>query len=189
MVVRTRWGLACVVSVPAVAAVLKSHGDMPARNASKGKRIIPTCATRSRPGNVREDRGARTWQIMAPTTPARVLIIEDDLATRETFAFILTRGGLQPLKACNGREGLTLLAGLPDDQLPHCILLDLRMPVMDGLQFRRAQRAEPRLAGIPVIVCSGTVNDEDRVALQVERYIQKPVEALALLAAVKSYCG
>jgi CheY-like chemotaxis protein len=60
--------------------------------------------------------------------------------------------GWRPVTATNGLEALRLLkSGLP----AKAILLDLMMPAMDGWEFRRAQRADPDLANIPVIVLTG----------------------------------
>jgi CheY-like chemotaxis protein len=91
-----------------------------------------------------------------------VLVVEDDPDLREMMEQLLHLEGFAPLTAPNGREALNLLdAGAP----VKVILLDLMMPVMDGWEFRRQQRANPKLAHIPVVVMSAI--DGDRL-LEIE---------------------
>ena len=80
------------------------------------------------------------------TGPNRILLVEDDHALRETLSDVLSEEGYQVACASNGLEALDRLSR---DSLPHLILLDLVMPVMDGWAFRDAQRNRPELAGMP----------------------------------------
>jgi len=94
-----------------------------------------------------------------------VLVVEDDPDLREMMEQLLHLEGFATLTAPNGLEALNLLnAGAP----VKVILLDLMMPVMDGWEFRRRQRADPKLANIPVVVMSAI--DGDRL---------KEIEAIA----------
>ena len=68
------------------------------------------------------------------------------------FARFLGLEGFEILEAGNGQEALTRLR---TTSAIGAIVLDLRMPVMDGWTFRRAQRDDPSIANIPVIVLSG----------------------------------
>jgi CheY-like chemotaxis protein len=118
--------------------------------------------------------------------PGRVLVIEDDHETRESLRAVLESEGYQTLGAANGREALEVLA--VNDQVS-VILLDLTMPVMDGWQFRDAQRQNPSIALIPVIVVSvlATITDQaDR--LQAGAYVRKPVAFDELLSLVSRFC-
>ena len=63
----------------------------------------------------------------------RILVIEDDADTRESMRRLLEQCGYSTMCAADGREALSLL----NDELPCLILLDLRMPEMDGWQFRQ----------------------------------------------------
>ena len=83
-----------------------------------------------------------------------ILCVEDDPDVRETFAAILEEEGYRVLTAGDGREGLATLAAAPT--LPDAILLDLRMPVMDGREFRAQLRLHPQWCEIAVVICSGT---------------------------------
>src|SRR4051812_3823868 len=91
-----------------------------------------------------------------PPTPSRdhpgVLVVDDDRAIRVTVQEILADEGYAVRAVENGREALEVLR--TTEALPGIILLDLRMPVMDGWSFRQQQKADPRLADIPVLVLS-----------------------------------
>jgi CheY-like chemotaxis protein len=67
-------------------------------------------------------------------------------------------------------------------------VLDLRMPVMDGWAFRKEQRSDPGLAGIPVIVLSGA--DAERVPeIEAAAAFRKPVSFSDVIAVVRRLCG
>jgi len=83
--------------------------------------------------------------------PKTVLVVEDDPDSREIFVELLKKEGLRPVGAENGAKALRYLES---HDPPALIVLDMLMPEMDGWQFRRAQRAQPRLANIPVVVVS-----------------------------------
>jgi CheY-like chemotaxis protein len=84
-----------------------------------------------------------------------VLIVEDDPDLRSMMDQLLHLEGFAPVTAVNGLDALRLLkSGLH----VNAILLDLMMPVMDGWAFRRAQRLDPDIADIPVIVLTAAAN-------------------------------
>lgn len=74
-------------------------------------------------------------------------------------------------------------------QLPALILLDLDMPVMNGWDFRQAQRRDPRLARIPVIVCSAEPDGTRMAALGADGYLRKPFRPQALVTLVSTVLG
>jgi CheY-like chemotaxis protein len=80
-----------------------------------------------------------------------ILIVEDDADLREMMAQLLTLEGFRAETVANGREALDYLQ---KGDYPDLILLDLMMPVMDGWEFRRRQRAHPEYAQVPVVVLS-----------------------------------
>jgi CheY-like chemotaxis protein len=117
-------------------------------------------------------------------TPCPVLIVEDDEDLREMMAQLLTLEGFNAAAVANGREALEYMqeSGKPD-----VILLDLMMPVMDGWEFRRQQRADPELAPVPVIVLSAL--DQGRASgLDANAFLKKPLDFDRLLALVRTYC-
>ena len=79
-----------------------------------------------------------------------ILIVEDDPQCLALLKAQLHASGYRTVSASNGQDALVQARATP----PLLILLDLRMPVMDGLQFRLAQVADPVLARIPVIMIS-----------------------------------
>ena len=101
-----------------------------------------------------------------------VLLVEDDIETREMMARTLDKAGWAVSEAGNGREALDIMAGLE----PRLILLDLMMPVMDGFGFLAELRARPEWQHIPVIVLTAkdlTVDDRDRLTGKVEEVLEK----------------
>ncbi|HTM22199.1 MAG TPA: response regulator [Kofleriaceae bacterium] len=115
----------------------------------------------------------------------RVLIVEDDDDISESMADLLEGEGYKVGRAADGAQALRLLRAA-DGNRPGLILLDLMMPRMDGYQFRAEQRADPALAGIPVLVMSAAGDMEARAAeLGAGGYLKKPFRDLdAIVAAV-----
>jgi CheY-like chemotaxis protein len=110
-----------------------------------------------------------------------VLVIDDDAAVRGTIARFLTFEGFAVVQAGNGQEALTYLR---TGGLASVILLDLRMPVMDGWAFRREQRLDPLLEKIPVVVLSGA--DADRFSeLDPAAAFEKPVRMAQVVGIIR----
>jgi adenylate cyclase len=99
------------------------------------------------------------------STAPRVLIVDDDGATADSFSRTLRLEGYEVWAALSAEEGLTLA----QTHLPHAIVLDLRMPLTSGLQFLRAIRAIPGLATTPVAIVTGDygLDDEARDEIKV----------------------
>jgi PAS domain S-box-containing protein len=103
---------------------------------------------------------------------ARILVVEDDEATRTMVRRTLVRGGWTVSEAENGRVGLERMRSEP----PALVLLDLMMPEMDGFEFLDAVRGEPAWRAIPVIVITAKILTEaDRKRLNggVDAIVQK----------------
>jgi CheY-like chemotaxis protein len=114
-----------------------------------------------------------------PASAGDVLVVEDDPQVRETAVEILALGGLLAAGVANGAEALRCL----EHELPRLILLDLRMPVMDGWSFLRRRVASERLWAIPVIVLSGEPTDRI-LRSSVDGWIAKPFSEEELLGKV-----
>jgi signal transduction histidine kinase/DNA-binding response OmpR family regulator len=100
-----------------------------------------------------------------------VLVIEDDAPTRDIMSRTLQKEGWLVAEAENGRTGLERVAV----KRPDVILLDLMMPVMDGLEFLRELRNTPAWRTIPVIIVTAKdLSAEER--LQLNGYVQKIVQ-------------
>ncbi len=116
-----------------------------------------------------------------------ILIVEDDEDIRAHLTFILERKGYRVTGATNGEEALRHLR---DGAGRTCvILLDLMMPVMNGWEFRDAQRSDPLLADIPVVVLTGRgLNRDEEDSLGASDYLLKPFVLDHLLALIGRYC-
>jgi DNA-binding NarL/FixJ family response regulator len=80
----------------------------------------------------------------------QVLIVEDELLLNEAYARVLTAANISLLRAYNGQEALKVLEG----NKPDIILLDLRMPVMDGIEFLKELKPKKTLPETKIIVFS-----------------------------------
>jgi CheY-like chemotaxis protein len=117
--------------------------------------------------------------------PGTILCVDDDPALQRVMTKFLSLEGFTPVVAANGQEALDYLRGGGHAKV---ILLDLRMPVMDGWAFRKEQRADPGLADIPVIVLSGA--DGERVPeLEADAAFRKPVSFADVITVVRRLCG
>jgi CheY-like chemotaxis protein len=119
--------------------------------------------------------------------PARILVVEDDYSIREALSELLAEEGYHVTCASNGAEALHALSG---DAAPSLILLDLMMPVMDGWQFRTAQRLDPRLSSIQVLVLSASHGGGPGAPadLDAEGFLPKPFDVDTLVSAVHRLC-
>jgi CheY-like chemotaxis protein len=112
-----------------------------------------------------------------------ILVVDDDYDIRETLTQVLQTEGYRVEMAANGQEALDRLKEKGAD----LVLLDLRMPVMNGWQFRKAQLRDPKLVAIPVVVISAEpMLRHTREQLKAE-CITKPVLLDRLLATVNRY--
>jgi PAS domain S-box-containing protein len=117
-----------------------------------------------------------------PVPNKKILIVEDDSDVVEALTQLLQTHGYEVESALNGREALDLLH---HGKRPGLILLDLMMPVMDGMQFREAQTADRDLADIPVVVMSAHPKGKEIMrSIHAQGYLKKPVEIGAILETV-----
>jgi hypothetical protein len=120
----------------------------------------------------------------------RVLIVEDDVETRDILAAILERAGFSYRIATRASEALTVL----DDWQPDVIVSDIGMPDMDGYTFARELRARTAAQGgqIPALALSAFARAEDReLALRsgYQAHIAKPVDPADLVKAIATLTG
>ena len=116
----------------------------------------------------------------------RVLVVDDDTDIRETFVEVLEDAGHGCVSACNGLKSLERLRA--DVDLPDVILLDLRMPLMDGEFFRDAQLEDARLASVPavIVLANAQVGDAAR-RLKAAGHFKKHVDLRELLEIVDRF--
>lgn len=118
--------------------------------------------------------------------PDTVLLVEDDADVSDALAQVLTDEGYVVSRAANGVEALEHLREHP---APAVILLDLMMPVMDGFEFRRIQRGDPRIASVPVLCISAGVMDQRIDELECERTFKKPLDVSMLLETIARFAA
>lgn len=122
-----------------------------------------------------------------PEQASTILVVEDEFAIREALTEFLEEEGYTVDGASNGQEALDYLASSPP---PALILLDLRMPIMNGAQFLEIQRRDPALASIPVVLLSADSSGQHEVeADAVAEYLDKPVRLTNVLDIVARYCS
>jgi signal transduction histidine kinase len=122
----------------------------------------------------------------APETSGRlaarsVMVVDDDPSHRELLAAMLGARGYGVTECADGAAALERLRSR--GYRPDVIVLDLMMPVMDGWQFRVAQKRDPAIASIPVLALSADVTPK-AAAIDAQLYLSKPVDEGTLAAAI-----
>jgi len=123
----------------------------------------------------------------APADPL-VLIVDDDERNRKLAQDVLGRSGLRTIAAADGRAALALVR----DRLPDVVLLDLRLPDMDGRDVVRALRDDGRTAHIPVVALTALRYPDGGARLLADGfvdYLEKPIDVRTFPEQVRRYCG
>ncbi len=120
------------------------------------------------------------------TRPLRLLLVDDDpgllVLLRTTFETI----AIDVAEARSAAEAERLVGS----QVPDVIVLDVAMPVVDGLSYCRRLKADPATSGVPVVVLSGDPDNEaDAQAAGADSFLRKPFSPLDLLAVVEQLAG
>jgi CheY-like chemotaxis protein len=111
----------------------------------------------------------------------RMLVVDDDLDLRSALVGVLLGEGYEVASCDDGREALEMLRTFP---APDLLILDLRLPGMDGWDLRVRQRADPALAAIPVLVMSADRSPQ-AAAIDADGYLAKPFQAGELLREIE----
>jgi len=109
-----------------------------------------------------------------------VLVVDDDPDILDAICDILEVESYRVARARNGVEALARV----DEERPAVILLDLMMPVMDGVTFAHALRQRPSVRDIPILVISADGNPQRAASVGARGYLAKPFDIDALLAHV-----
>lgn len=119
-------------------------------------------------------------------TAVLVLNVDDYEAARYSKTRLLQNAGFQVLEAINGLEALSMV----DASLPSIILLDVRLPDLDGREVCRRLRANAATSAVRIVQISSAYITEEDVASGLESgadaYITAPYEPAALIAVVRS---
>ncbi|MDP2416417.1 MAG: PAS domain S-box protein [Hydrogenophaga sp.] len=114
----------------------------------------------------------------------RVLVVDDLPDNRRLLHDVLQPAGFTVFQATNGEEALTQF----NLHAPHVVLMDMRMPVMDGYEATRRIKAAPQGARTPVVAVTASALEEDRQAIMdcgVDVYLSKPIVPLRLFATLQ----
>jgi CheY-like chemotaxis protein len=119
---------------------------------------------------------------------SRILLVEDNELSRDMLSRRLTRRGYEVLTAADGAEAVeTARTDSPD-----LILMDMSLPVMDGLEATRQVKAAPGTSSIPIIALTANALVEDRekaLAAGCDDFDTKPVELPRLLEKIRNKLG
>ena len=124
-------------------------------------------------GHSVEERDSGTHHVSS-SGPAPILLVDDDADVREAVASALEEEGYDVVVA---REGVEALDALRSGWAPGLILLDLTMPRMTGVEFKRRLLAEmPAMSRIPVVVMSADVEGREKARLLgATAFLRKPI--------------
>jgi CheY-like chemotaxis protein len=116
----------------------------------------------------------------------KVLIVEDEEMIRRLFKDVLEKVGYKIIIAGDGEQGVQLAS----KEKPDLILMDMQMPIKNGLEATKEIKGNPLTNNIPVVALTALAmkGDEERIrAAGCDDYISKPVQIRALLEKVASY--
>ena len=116
-----------------------------------------------------------------------VLIVDDNEKNRKLAATVLSAAGFQTLEAGTAAEGLALAA----ERVPDVILMDLRLPDMDGTEAARTLRGDEPTAGIPVVAMSALPLEGSGEWLEAAGFagsIEKPIRVDTFPDQVRRFC-
>ncbi|MGH3450231.1 MAG: response regulator, partial [Haloechinothrix sp.] len=109
-----------------------------------------------------------------------ILVIEDERSLLEVLTYNLTREGFEVVAAADGQEGLRRA----QRELPDMIVLDLMLPVVDGLQVCRQLRSDPRTAGIRILMLTAKSEELDEIvgfSMGADDYVTNPFKIKPLV--------
>lgn len=116
----------------------------------------------------------------------KILLVEDNQVNRELVRDMLEGGQYEVFEAENGLEALHLLPKTS----PDLVLLDIQMPVLDGMSAIKAMREKPQYATLPVLALTAyaMVGDKERVlAAGFSGYLTKPIDRKTLLQEIQHH--
>ena len=117
-----------------------------------------------------------------------MLIVDDNAKNLKLTRDVLRATGFRTIEATSGAEGIRLA----DEHLPDVILMDLRLPDMDGADAARNSGTRPRTTGIPVVALSSVPfegSGDWYVAARFAGYLEKPFSIAEFPDQVRSYCS
>jgi CheY-like chemotaxis protein len=122
-----------------------------------------------------------------PWAGLTVLVVDDDESIQMYMKALMSSAG-KMINAYDGQEGIELAS----EEIPDLILMDLRMPVMDGLKAIECLKSQPATKGIPIIVVTAQTYQTDKehcIELGADGYITKPVDIVKFCEEIKNSLG
>jgi len=116
----------------------------------------------------------------------RILIVDDVASNRFLLHEMLKRAGCSVYEAENGQEALIMAREI----IPDLVIMDIRMPVMDGLETTKLMRSDEKLKNVPVIALSASSGERDKKDIVLHgfnSYIMKPVNLASFFSELVKY--
>jgi CheY-like chemotaxis protein len=144
------------------------------------------------PGESREVKEVRPHQQVIGIQPAqgpfRVLVVDDIEDNRAFLSRLLEEVGFETCEAADGKQAIKMF----EEWSPHLIMMDMRMPVMDGYEATRYIKAQEKGYGIPIIAVTASAFDEDKrqvLECGADDYIRKPFNETEVFKTIKNCIG
>jgi two-component system, cell cycle response regulator DivK len=117
-----------------------------------------------------------------------VLIVDDNEKNRKLGRTVLHHGGFRTVEATTGAESVSLAL----EHRPDVVLMDIRLPDMDGTEAARLIKEDARTAAIPIVALTSLAMKGDREALLAggfDGYLEKPISVREFPDQVRAFCG
>ncbi|MFA6582967.1 MAG: response regulator [Elusimicrobiaceae bacterium] len=119
----------------------------------------------------------------------QILIVDDNAINRKLLRVVLSNAGYEILEAETAEQALYLIRA----RLPLLVLMDYRLPGMDGVELTRLIKSDSKLSSLPVIIVTASAmkTDRERITLQsgCDAYFSKPIDVKELVESVKGFIG
>lgn len=114
-----------------------------------------------------------------------ILIVDDEPTNQRILDYTLRKAGYETFTTSNGEEALSLLATSEID----LAILDMVMPVMDGITLLKHIRADPKFSQLPVIFITGSSDDIERIQAEqesIQGFLSKPASSKTVIETVQA---
>jgi PAS domain S-box-containing protein len=150
------------------------------------QRAVPEIISQVRDAAAELLASTRSATVMSALKDARILLVEDNTFNQQIALEMLEEAGSSVCLANNGAEALDLLRQTVFD----CVLMDVQMPLMDGLEATRRIRADPDLSAMRVLAMTATATNEDRarcLEAGMDDFITKPIQPALMYRTIASW--
>lgn len=136
----------------------------------------------------KEESDSESGEVERVGAQCRILVVDDKQTNREILTLLLEPVGIAVKEAVNGKEALDIFHSWQ----PHMVLMDIRMPVMDGVEATKRIKSSDRGDNTVVIVVSASAMEEQRVEVMAsgaDAFIKKPFHEAEIFDAIKTHLG